>query len=106
MLRNRLRLACSESARLKQPRVILTRNGIAASVPTDMSAIAVAWRAGRLIRSATSKPRPSPRAAAVEAAAERREEEWGVWEAKSLVALACSYTFGEGNNKVDNVCTG
>ena len=62
MLLKRLRLPRSESARLRQPAASFTRNGMAASVPTDIRAMAVAWRAGRLIRSATSKPTPRPRA--------------------------------------------
>src|SRR5436305_1111233 len=60
MLLKRLRLPRSESARLRQPAASFSRNGMAASVPTDIRAMAVACRAGRLIRSATSKPRPSP----------------------------------------------
>src|SRR6266496_5820099 len=67
MLLKRLRLPRSESARLRQPAATFNRNGMAASVPTDIRAMAVACRAGRLIRSATSKPRPSPIAARVRA---------------------------------------
>src|SRR5207248_460959 len=67
MLLKRLRLPRSESARLRQPAATFSRNGMAASVPTDIRAMAVACRAGRLIRSATSKPRPSPIAARVRA---------------------------------------
>src|SRR5207249_11271398 len=67
MLLKRLRLPRSESARLRQPAASFSRNGMAASVPTDIRAMAVAWRAGRLIRSATSKPTPRPSAVRVRA---------------------------------------
>src|SRR6266436_1355748 len=60
MLLKRLRLPRSESARLRQAAATFSRNGMAASVPTDIRAMGVACRAGRLLRSATSKPRPSP----------------------------------------------
>src|SRR5437763_14815665 len=67
MLLNLLRLPRSESARLRQPAANFSRKGMAASVPTDIRAMAVACRAGRLIRSATSKPTPSPIAVRVRA---------------------------------------
>ena len=54
----------SDSGRLIRSIAIFTSNGTAASVPTETSAIAVAWRAGRFNRSATSIPNPKTKSSA------------------------------------------
>jgi hypothetical protein len=52
---------------LIRSRAIFTTSGIAASVPTETKAIAVACRAGRFSRSAISIPTPRPKAVRVSA---------------------------------------
>ena len=58
-------MARSDSGRLILAIAIFTSSGMTASVPTETSAMAVAWRAGRFKRSAMSKPSPRPKEARV-----------------------------------------
>ena len=103
MLLKRRRLPRSLSGRLIQSVAIFSSNGMAASVPTGMSAMAVAWRAGRLSRSATSKPRPRPRAVTVRVRSGSKGRALAVFGMDNESGIAYSYTSGS-EKETGNCC--